>query len=257
MSKLSAIIITLNEEENIEAVINSAIPIADEIIVLDSFSTDNTVKIAQSLGAKVVQKEWQGYSQSKNYANSLANFQYILSLDADEVINAELSQAIQVEKNKGFNGIYSVNRLTNYCGSWIHHSGWYPDKKVRIFPKKGSKWQGAFVHEELVFSENFTQNHLHGDLLHYSYTNAQEHKERADKYSVLTAQKMFANGKKASVLKPYLSAFAKFISMYVFNQGFLDGAAGFNIARISAKSNIVKYKTLLQLQETTKNKTND
>ena len=152
-------------------------------------------------------------------------------------------------KQEGFHGIYVLNRLTNYCGTWIRHSSWYPDKKVRIFDKSIAKWVGAFVHEELVFSETVIETLIKGHLHHYSYHSHTEHRSRADKYSLLTAQKMNLMGEKASFLKPFYSSAFRFFSMYFIRAGFLDGSAGFQIALISARSNVLKYKTLRKLNK--------
>ncbi len=246
-SKLSAVIITLNEERNIGRCIEALKGVADEIIVLDAFSTDGTVSICTALGVRIEQREWKGYAESKNYLNSLATSDYIFSVDADEVVDHELKNAILVQKRNGFSGVYSVNRLTNYMGKWIRHSGWYPDVKVRIFPKEGSKWEGAFVHETLSFPDNFETKMLEGHLEHYSYYSFEDHRARADKYSILTAKKHFEAGKKASFLKPYVSAAGRFFGMFFFKGGWLDGKMGYHIARISALSNIVKYKELRRL----------
>jgi glycosyltransferase involved in cell wall biosynthesis len=247
MHQLTVVIITKNEERNIGRALDSVSKIADEIIVVDSYSTDQTKAICEKKGAHFVQTEWKGYSATKNFANSLSKSAYIFSLDADEALDKDLEKAILTEKSKGFSGVYSVNRLTNYCGKWIYHSGWYPDKKVRIFPKEKTKWVGEFVHEELEFSENFSTQELPGHLEHYSYYSYTDHRARADKYSMLTAQKMAAKGKSAGVLKPYISALGRFISMYIIKRGFLDGKMGWKIATISAQSNIVKYKELRRL----------
>ncbi|PKR81949.1 glycosyltransferase family 2 protein [Brumimicrobium salinarum] len=246
--KLSSTIITFNEERNIERCIDALRPVSDEIIVLDSFSTDQTVELCKQKGVRLVQREWKGYANAKNYLNQLATHEYIFSVDADEAPDKELQEQILIQKEKGFVGVYSVNRLTNYCGKWIKHSGWYPDVKTRVFPKSKSEWQGAFVHEELVIDGNPSPQLLKGHLFHYSYYNHKEHRERADKYSALTAKKMFANGKRVGPLKPYISAFGRFVAMYFIKLGFLDGKAGFHIARISAQSNIFKYKELIRLQ---------
>lgn len=247
--KISATIITLNEERNIQRCLQSLKGVADEIIVLDAFSTDKTKEICETEGVRFEQRNWEGYSASKNYLNSLAQFDYILSLDADEALDSELRDQILKVKNEENPGVYSLNRLTNYCGKWIKHSGWYPDVKVRLFPAEGSYWEGAHVHEELVFPGELPISQLKGHLEHYSYYSFKDHRTRADKYSALTAIKMHEKGKKANVLKPYLSALGRFISMYFIKAGFLDGRMGFKIAWISAQSNVFKYKELRRLQQ--------
>ncbi len=248
-SQLTAILITLNEERNIGRAIASLQGVADEVIVVDSFSADKTPEIVRSSGAKLVQKEWMGYSATKNFANSLATHSYILSIDADEALNEELKKNIIALKKNGLNGVYSANRMTNYLGKWIRHSGWYPDWKVRIFPKAETKWVGEFVHEELEFSTPQKVTRLGGILEHYSYYSYADHRARADKYSLLTAKKMCAAGKSAGVLEPYISAAGRFVAMYFIKLGFLDGWKGFKIAQISAASNILKYKELRRLSK--------
>lgn len=245
--KISATIITLNEERNIERCILSLLPIADEIIVLDSLSNDRTKEICEKHNVLFHSKKWEGYAASKNYLNSLANFDYILSIDADEALDEELQKAITKVKERNDPEVYSLNRLTNYCGKWIKHSGWYPDVKIRLFPKKDSYWDGEYVHEELIYPTNLEVIQLDGHLEHYSYYNFIEHRERADKYSTLTAKKMHKAGKKASIMKPLLSGFARFVSMYFIKGGILDGKMGFKIAQISAQSNVFKYQELRRL----------
>jgi (heptosyl)LPS beta-1,4-glucosyltransferase len=141
-----------------------------------------------------------------------------------------------------------VNRKTNYCGKWIRHGGWYPDIKIRLFPKTGSQWVGEHVHEELEYPKTMSVKQLNGHLEHYSYYTSEEHRERADKYSALTAQKFFKRGKRVGLLKPYISAVGRFVSMFIIKKGFLDGYMGFKIAWISAQSNVFKYKEMLRLQ---------
>ena len=247
--KITATIITLNEERNIDRCIRSLKDVVDEIVVLDSNSTDNTEKICSEHGVVFQKRDWEGYSASKNYLNSLANFDYILSIDADESLDDELKKSILEIKKLNDPDVYTVNRLTNYCGKWIKHSGWYPDVKLRLFPKKGCYWEGEFVHEELVYPCNLKVEPLAGHLEHYSYYSFKEHRARADKYSTLTAKKMHKAGKTASVIKPYLSGLARFISMYFISGGFLDGKMGFKIAQISAQSNVFKYKELIRLNQ--------
>lgn len=248
---LAVTIITLNEERNIARCIKSVQDLADEIIVLDAFSTDKTKEICESLGVHFVQREWQGYAATKNYLNSLASSDYVLSLDADEALSKELFDEIQAEKKKGFTGTYSVNRLTNYLGKWIYHSGWFPDVKPRLFPREGSYWSGEYVHETLVHPPSELKV-FKGVLEHYSYYSYEDHRSRADKYSYLTAQKFHAAGKQVGPLKPYISAVGRFIAMYFLKKGFLDGKMGFKIALISAQSNVVKYKELRKLNRGSK-----
>ena len=168
-------------------------------------------------------------------------------MDADEALDEKLAKEISEVKKLGSPQIYSVSRLTNYCGKWIKHSGWYPDVKVRLFPNKSCTWQGEYVHEELSYPIDLDVVQLKGHLEHFSYYSFEGHRERADNYSKLTALKMHKAGKKASPLKPYLSAFVRFLSMFVFKFGFLDGKMGFKIAQISAQSNIFKYQELRRL----------
>jgi (heptosyl)LPS beta-1,4-glucosyltransferase len=246
--KITSTIITFNEERNIERCIDALALISDEIIVLDSFSKDRTIEICKSKNVRIEQREWKGYSNAKNYLNQLSTNTFIFSVDADEAPDEKLQLAILTIKKEGLKGVYEVNRLTNYCGKWIKHSGWYPDVKIRIFPKSISKWEGAYVHEELMVEGNPEPINLEGHLLHYSYYSQKDHKERADKYSELTAIKMYEKGKRVGPLKPYISALGRFVAMFIIKKGFLDGKSGFTIARISALSNIYKYKELRRLQ---------
>ena len=249
MTKISTVIITLNEERNIRRCVIAAQKVSDEVIILDSFSTDKTIEIAKELNCTVVQQKWLGYSAQKNKANSLASFDFILSLDADEEIGEELTNSILKEKEKRLTGAYSFSRLTNYCGTWVKHGGWYPDEKTRIFPKKDTNWAGEFVHELLELPTNCQTKRLKGDLNHYSYYSFSDHRNRAAKYSKLNAKKMQAQNKKSGPMKPFLSGFAKFISMYFFSLGILDGKMGFMIAWISAEASVNKYKILNRLNK--------
>lgn len=246
--KLTAVIITLNEERNIRRCIESLYGVADEIIVVDSGSTDNTIAISKQMQVVIHSTQWNGYAATKNLGNTLSTNDWILSIDADEALDDTLRNAILNWKTKDpSTAVGELNRLTNYCGSWIYHSGWYPDRKIRIFDRTKVHWEGAFVHEELTVPSFFEILPLEGHLLHYSYYDATDHLERANRYSLLTAQKLAVMGKKATIFKPFISAFGRFIAMYILKKGFLDGKMGFQIAWISAKSNIVKYKELRRL----------
>jgi (heptosyl)LPS beta-1,4-glucosyltransferase len=151
--KISAVILTFNEEKNIERCLDSLVGVVDEIIVMDSFSTDYTEKICLRYSVSFIQRKWEGYAQAKNYGNSLAENDIILSIDADEALSKELQNDIIERKKSGFTGCFRVKRLNNYCGKWIKHCGWYPDKKIRVFDKKRTAWKGDFVHETLEISK--------------------------------------------------------------------------------------------------------
>ena len=249
MTKISAIIITLNEERNIKRCVLAAQKVSDEVIILDSFSTDKTVEIAKELNYTVIQQKWLGFSAQKNKANAMASYKYILSLDADEEIGNELINSILKEKQKGLSGAFSFNRLTNYCGLWVRYGGWYPDEKTRLFPKQDSNWKGEFIHELLELPNNCKTKRVNGNLNHYSYYSYAEHKNRAAKYSELHAKKMHFENKKHGPMKPYLSSFAKFISMYFISFGILNGKTGFIIAWVSAGATHNKYKFLSRLNK--------
>lgn len=252
-SALTAVIITGNEERNIKRCIDSLLPVVDEVVVLDSFSTDQTPRLCQEYTeVRFVQHEWLGYAQAKNLANSMATNDWVISIDADECLSVELQESILKEKSVGFSGVYALNRLTNYCGKWIYHSGWYPDVKTRIFNRLDVNWIGEFVHEELNIPTTMTTKQLVGHLHHYSYYDAIDHLERANRYSLLTAKKLHAAGKRVNWFKPGLSALGRFIAMYILKRGFLDGRMGLQIAAISAKSNVLKYRELRRLNKSNK-----
>lgn len=244
---LSVVIITHNEERNIGRCIGSVRPFSDDIVVVDSGSTDRTVAIATELGARVSTHAWAGYSGQKNHANGLARHGHILSLDADEALSPELASSIRAAAAAGWKGAYSFDRLTNYCGHWVRHGGWYPDTKIRIFPRDGAHWQGDHVHETLELDPGVRVVHLDGDLLHWSYHTLADHAERIERYSGLHARKMLAEGRNAGWVKRWLSPVFKFVQGYLLQLGFLDGAAGFHIARYSAKAVRLKYVKLHEL----------
>lgn len=245
--KISATIITLNEERNIARCIDSLVKVADEILVMDSGSTDRTKEICMEKGVSFFHQPWQGYAQQKNSLNQKATYEMILSIDADEEVSPELAEEIRRIKENYDQGVFALNRLTNYCGTWIYHSGWYPDRKVRLFPKS-ILWHGDLVHETLNLSPDTNITILKGPLFHYSYYSHDQHRKRADHYSSLTAQKYVQEGRGVFLGQAMLSACIRFLSMYIMKLGFLDGKQGFHIARISAASNYFKYKEVQRLK---------
>lgn len=241
---ISAVIITYNEAHNITACVNSLVGVADEILVIDSFSTDETCKLAEEAGATVVSMEWKGYAQTKNTANTLVSASYILSIDADEVLSTEMKSAILTVKNH-LSGAYSFRRKNFFCGKWIRFCAWYPDIKVRLFPKKGSEWQGDFVHETLKINVPITL--LSGDLWHFTYTKKEQLIQKLEKYTDLAAAEMKKKGKKPTFLKLYFSPIFKFLKTYFVQLGILDGYYGAYISYHLAKAVHLKYKKLHSL----------
>lgn len=246
MNKISAVIITFNEERNIERCLRSLQGVVDEIIVVDSFSKDNTAAICKSFNAIFFERKWDDFSATKNFGNEKAINDWVLSLDADEALSDELKGSILETKSKPLEGCYSFNRLTNYCGHWIRHSGWYPDTKTRLFNKKNCKWQGA-VHETLVCA-NEKSIFLKGDILHYSYYSIKEHLKQTERYSTTAAQMLFDTGKRANVLKVFVSPVFKFIKSYFLKLGFLDGKSGVIISAISAWYVYLKWNKVRDLE---------
>jgi glycosyltransferase involved in cell wall biosynthesis len=249
MLKISAVIITHNEERNIERCILSLRDVADEIVIFDSYSTDKTKEICSKYPVKFYQKEWMGYSSTKNFANQTASYNYILSLDADEVLSSKLKEEIiKIKKSDTVLDSYTFNRLTNYCGNWIHHSGWYPDKKLRLWNKQKGRWEGE-IHEKVTMDKDSTQGHLNGDLLHYSYYSVDEHRKRVKKYAEKSAQISFNNKKSFLTLKIYLGPIVRFLRNYFVKLGFLDGYSGFLISVNEAYGVYIKYLTINNLKK--------
>jgi glycosyltransferase involved in cell wall biosynthesis len=238
--KISAIIIAQNEERNIGRCLASLVGIADEVIVVDGHSTDGTVAICHAQGARVVAQDWLGYAATKNLGNDLATHPYVLSIDADEAISTELREAILAVKGS-LDGGYSFNRLAFYCGEPVRHCGWYPDVKLRLFPRGRARWEGAYVHETLVRDADLPVTHLKGDLLHYTYYSVAEHRERARKYATLAADRLRGRGKLGLFLKAVFSPAWRFLQMYCFKLGFLDGWRGWRVCTITAREVRWKY----------------
>jgi glycosyltransferase involved in cell wall biosynthesis len=246
MLSLSVVIITLNEEKNIGRCLQSVQRIADEIIVVDSASTDATRAICESFGAKVFVRAWEGYSAAKNFGALRATHDFILSLDADEALSDELETSILEAMSQDCIGFFSFKRLTNYCGQWIKHCGWYPDVKLRLYDRRRVSWQGS-IHEQLVPRPDRVEQ-LPGDCLHYSYYTIAGHVQQANKFTDLTAEQAFSRGKRSSWPRIVFAPSLKFIKSYFLQRGFLDGYYGFVISRISASAVFFKYAKLRELQ---------
>jgi glycosyltransferase involved in cell wall biosynthesis len=247
MEKLSVVIITFNEEKNIGRCIDSVKDIADEIVVLDSFSADATASVCKKHEVRFIQRKWEGYSASKNAANRMAGYDWILSLDADEALSDELKRSIGSLKQVADKPqAAKFDRKTCYCGTWIRHGGWYPDTKIRMFDRRIAHWEGA-IHETLIFSEPVRVIHLRGDCLHYSYYTVEDHLAQIENFTTLASKDLFLKKRKSTPEKRWLSPVAKFITDYFFKLGFLDGRAGYRIAKLSAYATYLKYKKLNKL----------
>ncbi|MBS1645116.1 MAG: glycosyltransferase family 2 protein [Bacteroidetes bacterium] len=246
---ISAVIITLNEEQNIARCILSVLPVVDEVVVLDSFSKDKTVQIAESLGARVLQEDFKGYGEQKIMAFAAATHDWILSIDADEELSPELQKSLVRIKDNPGEDAYSVNRLTNYCGKWIRHGGWYPDSLLRFWHKNSGQMRADKVHEGWELASGKTTGHLAGDLYHYSFPTISAHLKKIEQYSEMGAQFDVARGKKVSMLKLLFGPGWTFLSVFVFRLGFLDGYYGWVIAKNSAFASFAKY---LKIREYTK-----
>ena len=247
--QLSAVIITFNEEKNIERCITSVKEVADEVLVVDSFSTDKTKLICERLGIRFVEHAFEGHIQQKNWAKDQSKFDHVLSLDADESLNDVLvAEILKVKTNWTF-GAYKMNRLTNYCGKWIRHTSWYPDTKIRLFDRRVGKWDGLNPHDEYRVPQNKKVAHLKGDILHYSFYTKAEHIAQIEKFSTIGAQALLEKGKKSNWVLVLIKPIARFVKNYVMRLGFLDGAEGFAISGLSAYANYLKYKKLIHLQK--------
>ncbi|MFH2094784.1 MAG: glycosyltransferase family 2 protein [Bacteroidota bacterium] len=248
--KISAVIITFNEERNIERCIRSLEGIADEIVVLDSFSTDNTKNICGQLGVKFLQHPFDGHIEQKNRAVTHASSPYILSLDADEALSDKLKTSIlYVKENWEYDG-YIFNRMTNYCGKWIKHCGWYPDRKLRLWDSRKGKWTGENPHDRYELNQACSIQQLKGDLLHYSYYSISQHIRQVDSFTDIAAKAWFERGKRAGIMSILYKPFWKFLRDYYFRLGILDGYYGFVICMISSHATFLKYAKIRELQKT-------
>lgn len=236
---ISATIVTLNEERNIARAIAS-LGCADEILVVDSGSVDRTCEIARNLGARVVSEPWRGYAAQKNFAALEATFDWILSLDADEELTPALSAEIAGLKSGNFTAsAYSFPRLARYLGRWIRHSGWYPDRKVRLYHRSQACWAGDYVHESVNVKGDTVR--LYGDLLHYTCDTLSQHMHTLNRYTDLAAHDLRSRSKRPAFYRLAFGPPWTFLRSYIFQAGFLDGPQGFAIACMAALYTFLKY----------------
>jgi len=246
--EISAVIITCNEEKNLEAALASLRGVASEIVVVDSFSTDATFRIAKKHTPRVVQRKWTSYADQKNYANGLAAGPWILSLDADERLSPGLREellALKASFQEPDCAGFSMPRRVFYLGRWIKHSGWYPDRRVRLFRKDAARWEGDYVHESLFVAGRIER--LQGDVHHFSYRDITDHLDRINKFSSLGAQKLYAKKIKCRAVHLLCLPPARFIKSYILKRGFLDGFPGLVISVLNGYAIFARYAKLREI----------
>jgi glycosyltransferase involved in cell wall biosynthesis len=243
--KLSVTIITLNEAEHIAAAIDS-VSWADEIVVVDSGSTDGTADMATARGARVSTRAWSGYADQKNHAASLATHDWILSLDADERVSPELAAEVRalLQSEPDRHG-YRVPRVAFHLGRWIRTTDFYPDYQARLYDRRAATWRGELVHESVQV--NGGAGYLRGELQHYSFRDLSDHVARINHYSSLAARQMHARGTRARAWHFLVHPPAAFLRNYILRRGFLDGSTGLLISMMNAYSVFLKFAKLWEL----------
>jgi glycosyltransferase involved in cell wall biosynthesis len=242
MNRLSACLITLNEEHNLPRALASLAGIAEEIVVVDCGSSDRTQEIAREQGAKVVTKAWTNFAEQKNVAAAAASHDWILSLDADEELSPKLrKELLEWKENDPSYTVYEFARRAWYVGGWIRHSGWYPDRQRRLFRRDAARFSGI-VHESLQFKGE--PGRLSGDLLHYTIHSFAEHQEKVERYTTLAAQQMYSAGRRSWRAAMWLAPPWNWFKSYGLQLGILDGSRGWVIARMAARSTWLKFKKL-------------
>jgi glycosyltransferase involved in cell wall biosynthesis len=249
--KISATIITFNEEANIREACES-LAWANEIVVVDSQSTDQTAQLASQSGARVISREWPGFAAQKQFASDSASHDWIFSLDADERVSDQLRASIEALRTKPADQLadgYLIPRRSFYQGRWIGGGGWYPDRQLRLFKKSRGRWEGKHIHESVKIKDGRIEK-LPGDLLHYSVRDAAHHHRMiGERYAPLAARQMFEAGQRTSTLKIATAAPLAFLRSYVLKAGFRDGLAGLSIASFAAHHAFLKHLILSEMQE--------
>ena len=246
---ISVVIITRNEAHIIANTLQSLQSVTDDIVVVDSGSTDGTVAICKQFNATVIETDWDGYGINKNKGIKAAKYDWILSLDADEAIDEELQQSLLQLNLNNDEEVFNIRFKNFFCNKWIRFGEWGFDRHIRLFNRKKVQWNNAAVHENLVFSEGLIVIKLQGNVLHYTVQNRQEYDTKTDYYARMNATKYAALGKTAGFVKRYLSPVFAFIQHYIIQLGFLDGKEGFIIAKTTARYTFLKYRYLKEMNE--------
>lgn len=242
--KLSIVVITYNEERNIGRCLASVKEVADDIVVVDSYSTDRTKEICQQYGVRFIQHTFYNHIDQKNWAITRARYPHILSLDADEALSEQLRESILKVKESWECDGYYFNRLTNYCGKWIRHTTWYPSKKLRLWDARKGVWGGINPHDKFILDPGAVKMYLRGDLLHYSYYTKKEYLAQIEKFSTIHAASYYSMGVRTNMAHRILHTSWRFMNDYFFRMGFLDGRSGYTISKLSAREVWLKYLKL-------------
>jgi len=251
---ISVVIITKNEAHIIANTLVSLHAVSNDIVIVDSGSTDETIAICKKFNATVIETDWGGYGINKNKGIEAAKYDWILSLDADEAIDAELQQCLLQLALANEDEVFDIRFKNFFCNKWIRFGEWGFDWHIRLFNRKKVHWNNVAVHENLVFPENVTVTKLTGNILHYTVQNRQEYDAKTDYYARMNAKKYLLAGKKPGVLKLNLSPVFAFMQHYIFRLGFLDGKEGFIIAKTTARYTFLKYRYLKEMTEAANNK---
>lgn len=250
--KISVIIITYNEENNIRRCLNSVKVVADEIIVLDSYSTDKTEDICSEFNVKFRKHDFNGHIQQKNRAVKLAENDFVFSLDADEELSKELESSILKAKEEFQYDAYYFNRLNIYCRKPVKYTTWYPDKKLRLWNRTKGEWGGVNPHDTVIIQKGVIKKYLKGDLLHYSFNTIEEHIAQANKFSTIGAEQLIKNKKKKLLLKALINPAFRFFRNYFLKLGVIGGYTGFMISIIISFETFLKYSKAYQLRKQSK-----
>ncbi len=248
MNKVSAVLISFNEEEKIEGALRSLKGVSDEIIVVDSFSTDATEEICRQYVDQFLQRPWEGYRSQKQFATQQANHEWVLSLDSDEVLSPELQEEISRLKEEAVDDVngYWLPRKTYFLGRWIEHTTWYPDWQLRLFRRSTGQWKGGRVHESFRVTGRTAR--LQGELYHFTYTSLKEYLVQLERFSSLSAADYYDRGLRARPPHLLFHPPLVFFKNYFLRLGFLDGVPGLAASGLSATSTFFKYLKLWELQ---------
>ena len=244
---ISAVIITKNEAHIIGTTLNTLKGVVDEVIIVDSGSTDETISICKSFGATVIETKWDGYGANKNKGIDAATNDWILNIDADEALDETLRRSIQQTNLRDENTVYEFNFKNFFCGKWIRFGEWAGDKHIRLFNRKKIRWNSAAVHESLTTDSDTVAVQLKGNILHYTTNDLDEYISKTTMYAKLNAEKYFAKGKKAGFFKLRMAPGFTFLQHYILRLGFLDGWEGYLIARTTGWYTFLKYSFLKEL----------